>query len=62
MSWLASFWTAVWPNLAASVLWLPVSLVHITRSNRKHMAKMRVEFGLPESDDVGDQGDHLSRQ
>lgn len=31
------FWKAVWPNLAASVIWVPVSLVHVTRSNKKHM-------------------------
>lgn len=31
------FWIAVWPNLAASVIWIPLTLIHVTRSNRKQL-------------------------
>ena len=58
MSWLSQTWSAVWPNLLASVLWSPVALVHITRSNRKHMGKIKVELGFPEPD-VDQPGEHL---
>lgn len=27
-AWLASTWTATWPNLLANVLWVPVVWVH----------------------------------
>ena len=30
-------WAAVWPNLLASLLWVPATMVHVTRSNRKHL-------------------------
>jgi len=61
MSWLSQTWVAVWPNLLASALWSPVALIHITRSNRKHMGKVKVDFGFPEDSDGLDQpGDHLS--
>lgn len=28
MGWLASTWTATWPNLLANVLWIPVVWIH----------------------------------
>lgn len=37
VDWLEGFWDAVWPNLAASVIWIPATFIHITRSNRKHL-------------------------
>lgn len=45
---LKHFWDAVWPNLAASVIWVPVAMIHVTRSNRKHM---RMYFGRDEEQD-----------
>lgn len=35
MNVLNDWWTRIWPNLAASLLWVPVTLIHITRSTRK---------------------------
>lgn len=35
MNFLLDTWDKVWPNILASFLWAPVTLVHITRSNRK---------------------------
>jgi hypothetical protein len=34
---LHHFWNDVWPNIAASILWIPATMVHVTRSNKKHM-------------------------
>lgn len=34
---MSHVWSAVWPNLLASVIWVPVSLIHVTRSNRKQL-------------------------
>lgn len=28
MAWLASTWSATWPNLLANVLWVPVVAIH----------------------------------
>lgn len=39
---LAETWDKVWPNLLASLLWVPATFVHITRSNRK---TLRVHLG-----------------
>jgi hypothetical protein len=32
---LADWWSKIWPNLAASALWVPITMLHISRSNRK---------------------------
>ena len=37
MNLLADWWGKIWPNLVASLLWVPATLIHITRSNRKHL-------------------------
>lgn len=42
------FWVPVWPNLAAAVIWIPVAMIHVTRSNRK---SLRVYFGRDEEED-----------
>lgn len=42
MNWLAHTWTAVWPNLAANVLWVPlVALHHILM--RRHVDRRQAE-------------------
>ena len=41
-------WNAVWPNLLASLLWAPVTLVHISKSNRK---TLKVWLGDKPGDD-----------
>lgn len=51
LNFLNRAWTAVWPNLLASVLWIPATLIHVTRSNRK---SLRVYFGdKPGPDEEG---------
>lgn len=35
MRFLIETWGKVWPNIVASALWVPFTLVHISRSNRK---------------------------
>ncbi len=32
---LLDLWAKVWPNLLASLLWVPATLIHVSRSNRK---------------------------
>lgn len=40
LAWLAAFWAAVWPNLAASVLWVPVTLAGNWLVVRWHTARV----------------------
>lgn len=37
MKFLIQTWSLVWPNLIASALWVPTTLFHISRSNRKSL-------------------------
>lgn len=37
MKFLVHAWTLVWPNLLASALWVPTTLFHVSRSNRKSL-------------------------
>lgn len=39
-AWLASTWTATWPNLLANVLWVPVVAVH-HRAMKRHIRALR---------------------
>lgn len=39
-AWLASTWTATWPNLLANVLWVPVVVVH-HRLMKRHLRALR---------------------
>lgn len=60
MTWLSQTWSAVWPNLLASLLWVPVTMIHVTRSNRKHMGGIKVDFGIPDTPaELAGEGDHL---
>ena len=38
-AWLASTWTATWPNLLANVLWVPVVWVH-HRVMKRHITQL----------------------
>ena len=48
MSWLASTWSQVWPNILADLLWAPVAVLfgwlyhrHLKKMHEKHQAEIR---------------------
>jgi hypothetical protein len=50
---LADWWDKVWPNLVASILWVPATLIHVSRSNRK---SLRIYLGDKPGPDVPKEG------
>lgn len=42
MNWLAHTWAAVWPNLAANVLWVPLVAIHHVLM-RRHVDRCHAE-------------------
>ena len=53
MKFLADWWDKIWPNLAASVLWVPMTLIHVSRSNRK---SLRIYLGEKPGPDAPEEG------
>jgi hypothetical protein len=44
VAWFWQFWLAVWPNLAASVIWVPVTLVGNHLVVRWHLARVHARI------------------
>jgi len=58
MRWIVHTWGMIWPNLVASLLWVPATFVHITRSNKK---SLKLYLGKAPGDDNQGVGSDDSR-